>query len=185
MIRKRKSRGPSQINASSMADIAFLLLIFFLVTTTVNVDKGLFVILPPWSDEEPPEADINDRNAFVILLNNRDQLLVEGELMKVKRLKENVVEFLENPYRKGHLSESPLKAVVSFKNDRGTSYDAYIQVWNELKAAYAELWDKEAMRQFGVEYAELKGDIKRQKSVRAVYPMRISEAEPENVAKAE
>ena len=168
-----------------MADIAFLLLIFFLVTTTVNVDKGLFVVLPPWSDDIPPVVEINDRNTFVILLNSYDQLLVEGELLKVKRLKEEVIEFLDNPSRKAHLADSPTKAVISFKNDRDTTYDSYIQVWNELKASYTELCNKEAMNQFGVEYSELKGDIVKQKSVRAVYPMRISEAEPEDVQKSQ
>jgi len=189
MIRKRKSRGPNAINASSMADIAFLLLIFFLVTTTINVDKGIFIILPPWSEEEPEIAKINDRNTFVILLNSHDQLLVKGELMKVERLRENVIEFLENPYRKKTLSESPLKAVVSFKNDRATSYSAYIEVWNELKGAYIDLWNQESRRLYGVDYADLKGnkkeDKEKQKTIRKLYPMRISEAEPDNVTKAQ
>ncbi len=180
---KSRIRPSADIPTSSMADIAFLLLIFFLVTTTMNIDKGLLVILPPWSEEEPPESQINNRNVFFVVLNARNDLLVEGDYADVKNLKEMARDFIANPRRDKTLAQSPEKAVISFKNDRGTSYDMYIQVWNELKAAYNELWDEAAMRDFGVVYSDLNRD--NQKKVRKKFPMKISEAEPENIGGVE
>jgi len=162
-----------------MADIAFLLLIFFLVTTTINVDKGLSIKLPPWPEEPPPPSEIKDRNTFIILVNSRDQMLAEGEYTDVKDLKGMVKEFIDNPYKKTDLAESSQKAVVSFKSDRGTSYGMYIQVLNEIKAAYHQLWDVEAVLLFGKEYNDLVPVQKR--AVRKKYPMKLSEAEPEAI----
>jgi len=172
-------RKLQEINASSMADIAFLLLIFFLVTTTMDIDKGIMTLLPPISEEEPPPPDkANQRNVLDILVNKNDQLLVKGELMDVIELKELAKTHVNNHGNDPRYSLSPQKAIVSLKNDRGTSYEIYITVQNELKAAYNELRDEYAINNFGVKYADLKKE--NQKTVRNEYPLRISEAEPEN-----
>ena len=148
-------RAAPEVNAGSMADIAFLLLIFFLVTTTIPKDSGLNRKLPPIdeSDTEPPI--IKQKNIFTVLLNGKDQLLVEDELMEVKDLRQAAVEFLDNggdgtcAFCKGKKdqssSDNPDKAVISLKNERETSYAAYISVQNELVAAYNELRNRRAL----------------------------------------
>lgn len=176
----KSKRQSNEINASSMADIAFLLLIFFLVTTTIDVDKGILHKLPPWTEEEPPEAESNDRNTLVVLLNSLDQLLVDGEQMQVENLKETTKEFIENPANRPDLAEDPSKAIVSLQNDRGTSYDIYIQVQNELKAAYRELRDEYSMSKYGKMYDDLDRELQK-KIQKDVYPMKISEAEPKEI----
>ena len=181
-----------EVNAGSMADIAFLLLIFFLVTTTMDSDTGLARTLPPIvPEDEPPPPPIKDRNVFRVLLNSQNQLLVGGELMDISELKEAAKEFIENPERKDNLpgfkeKEVPLlgvveisKGVISLQSDRQTEYQAYLMVQNELAAAYNELRQSLAQKQFGKDYADLEDDER--KAVREVYPQRISEAEPKNV----
>lgn len=177
---RSKSRTSNEINASSMADIAFLLLIFFLVTTTIDVDKGILHKLPPWSEEEPPEVDNNDRNTLIVLVNAMDMLLVDGKEMQVEDLKATAKEFIDNPAKRPDLAESPSKAVVSLQNDRGTSYDIYIQVQNELKAAYRELRDDYSMKNYGKTYEDVAPE--KQKLIQKdIYPMKISEAEPKEI----
>jgi biopolymer transport protein ExbD len=182
MLQKKsnRSRLTTEISTGSMADIAFLLLIFFLVTTTIQVEKGILHQLPPWTEEEPPEAEKNDRNMFVVLINANDQLLVEGQQMKVDNLKEKSKRFIDNRGKREDLSDSPDEAVISLQNDRGTSYDMYIQVQNELKAAYNEVRDEWAMQQYGRKMDNLPGP--KQDSVKDEYPMKLSEAEPKQTA---
>jgi len=170
-----------EINAGSMADIAFLLLIFFLVTTTMDVDTGLVRKLPAMPEEEDiiDDSQIKARNIYVVLVNAKDQLLVEEELMDISQLRDGAKAFLNNWGKNPDLSDSPQKAIISLQNDRGTSYEMYIQVQNELSAAYRELRDAEAQRKFGVYYAELEGALK--KEVRKMYPEKISEAEPKKI----
>lgn len=182
MMKKKQGRDrlTNEVNAGSMADIAFLLLIFFLVTTTIEVDKGILHKLPPWSEEEPPEVEIHDRNSFVVLINSRDQLLVEGEPMEVDRLREKAKQFIDNRGRRDDLSDTPDEAVISLQNDRGTSYDIYIQVQNELKAAYNELRDDYAMQEFSRKMDNLPPAQKRK--VKEEYPMKLSEAEPKQTS---
>ncbi|MFK7903474.1 MAG: ExbD/TolR family protein [Chitinophagales bacterium] len=175
---KGKKRKLQEINASSMADIAFLLLIFFLVTTTMDVDKGLLVLLPPYSEEPPPETKENQRNVLDILVNSRDQLLVKGELMEVRDLKDMAIKHVNNRKVNPKYSDSPQEAVVSLKSDRGTSYDIYITVQNELKSAYNQMRNEYAKQKFGLQYDDLSRED--QKSVRQEYPLKISEAEPED-----
>lgn len=174
-------RELQEINASSMADIAFLLLIFFLMVTTMDQDRGLTVKLPPIpEDDEIIDQDINRRNVLNILVNTRDQMLVNDQLIDVSELRQMTLDFVQNNGVNPKYSDSPQKAVVSLKNDRGTSYDIYIQIHNELKAAYNEMWDAEAQRLYSMNYADLETKEKRLE-VRKVAPYRISEAEPENV----
>ena len=165
---KKKSRPTTEVNAGSMADIAFLLLIFFLVTTTMATDKGISMILPPKPDpnEPPPEVKENDRNIFKIQANSKDMLLVEEEPMQdISELKPMIKEFILNfgrpseealaiynslpptmksfvsAYgRKPTSSDGPDKAIVSFKADRGTSYELFINVLDEINAAYNEVY---------------------------------------------
>ena len=173
-------RSLPEINAGSMADIAFLLLIFFLVTTTMDVDTGLVRKLPAMPEEEIlDDSQIKARNIYVVLVNAKDQLLVEEELMDISQLREGTKRFLDNWGKDPNLSDNPQKAIVSLQNDRGTSYEMYISVQNELSAAYRELRDREAQKKFGVNYMELKGDNK--KEIRKMFPEKISEAEPKNV----
>jgi biopolymer transport protein ExbD len=177
----RKSRQIPEINAGSMADIAFLLLIFFLVTTSIDSDKGIPIKLPPKLDpNQPPPPTIKARNVYEVLINSNNQLLVENNWMDISDLTENTKRFITNNGVNPDLSENPDKAVVSLKNDKGTSYGAYIMVQNELKRAYNELRDDYSQEMFGKNYADLPKGGKQQQDVAKKYPQKISEAEPED-----
>jgi biopolymer transport protein ExbD len=170
-----RHRPNNEINTGSMADIAFLLLIFFLVTTTISEDKGILVKLPPWSLDQPEVTDVKQRNVFSVLINSNNELLVRKVPMDIKDLKSNVKNFILNPNQDFSLSEDPTKAVISLKNDRGTQYKTYIEVYNELKTAYNELWEETAMSRFGKSLQEL--SVERQKQIKDDIPLVISEAE--------
>ena len=194
-------RESPEINAGSMADIAFLLLIFFLVTTTMDVDTGLTRKLPPPIEEElenPPE--IRERNVFQVLVNANDDLLVEGEPMLVSNLRAEAKLFIvgdasDESMPEFKYTDVPLlgkmlvsKQIVSLQNDRGTSYEMYIKVQNELVGAYNEVREEYAQQKFGKTMQQLEDGaqatelFKEQlKAVKKVYPQRISEAEPKNV----
>ncbi len=181
-----------EVNAGSMADIAFLLLIFFLVTTTMDTDTGLARMLPPPvpKDQEPPPP-INDRNVFSVLLNSNNQLLVEGKPMRVEELKDAAKDFILNPNRKEDLPDfkekeveffgvvEVSKGVISLQNDNGTQYQMYLTVQNELQRAYTELRNELAKRKWGKDYDKLSDE--QQDAIRDIYPQKISEAEPKNI----
>ncbi len=171
-------KKPPEINASSMADIAFLLLIFFLVTTTIVEDKGVLVKLPPWSNEPPETQQMKTRNVYSVLVNAENQLLVRGEPTQLKDLRENTKKFISNPERLPNLAEDPKKAIVSLRNDRGTKYETYLEVYNELKAAYNELRNELAQRRHGKDFEFCTRDQRTQ--IRSELPLVISEAEPTN-----
>jgi biopolymer transport protein ExbD len=184
---RKRSRQSTEVNAGSMADIAFLLLIFFLVTTTMASDKGLMIILPPKPDPNVPPPDIskNQRNIFKILANSKDQLLVEDEPFEnVRELRKKVKEFVLNYGKNPKLSDSPEEAVVSFKSDRGTSYETYISVLDELQGAYYEIY-AEKVGLTPEQYRKL--DRKNPKELELYnkgkegIPMNISIAEPTNI----
>lgn len=169
-----------EINAASMADIAFLLLIFFLMVTTIETDEGLSRKLPPMP--EPNQeiiSEVNKRNVFEVRVNSNDQLLVEGEYATIETLKELTKAFILNYGKKSNLSDNPQEAVVSLKNDRGTSYKIYIAVQNELAAAYNEIRNARARELFGSTFNEISED--EQEKIKDEFPMKISEAEPENI----
>jgi biopolymer transport protein ExbD len=188
-----KKRATPEINASSMADIAFLLLIFFLVTVTMDVDTGITRKLPP-PVEDNSSVDFNQRNIFEILVNSANMLLVEGKPGNLETLKDETKNFFLNPTDDPNLPEKKLeqvdligsvyisKGVVSLKNDRGTSYDVYIRVQNELTRAFQEMRDELSVEKFGTKYNNL-SDPAKQEAVQAVIPIAISEAEPEDVGK--
>ena len=169
----------NEINAGSMADIAFLLLIFFLVTTTIAEDKGILVKLPPWSDEEPDITKLKERNVFSVLVNAQNQLLVREEPARIGELRERAKEFIMNPSNRPDLAEGPKNAIISLKNDRGTDYDTYLAVYNELKGAYDDLWDELSQRRYGEPYSE-EMPFAQRKAIRDEIPMVLSEAEPTN-----
>lgn len=172
---RAKDRMKNEVNAGSMADIAFLLLIFFLVTTTILEDSGILVKLPEWSDEPPDDIQLNSRNIYSVLVNANNDLLVRKKPMAVRELREDTKLFITNPNNDPTLSDSPTQAIVSLKNDRGTSYKAYMEVYNELRAAYNEIWDEQAQIRYGKNYDDC--TKAEQKGIRDDFPLVISEAE--------
>ena len=204
---KRKS---PEVNAGSMADIAFLLLIFFLVTTTIETDSGINRKLPPMEEQIDPPI-IRQKNIFTVVVNKNNQLLVEEELTDIKDLRNLAVDFLDNgggsgeeacDYCQGNRdprsSDNPDKAIISLKNDRETEYKVYIAVQNELVAAYNVLRNREFARLYPNEaltYIEAdlrysdprtspddKSSLKEKLDViKALYPQKLSEAEPSKV----
>lgn len=186
------ARKTPQVNAGSMADIAFLMLIFFLVTTTMEVDTGIMRQLPPplLPDQETP--DINQRNIMKILVNSSDRLLVNDKIGNIKTLRDDVFDFMsihQNDPDYPEVTEKYIdnlgevlttKGLISLKNDRGTSYEMYIKVQNEIAAAFKELKDQVAMTHFGRKYEKLVFDEQRDAVNKAV-PIRVSEAEPEDI----
>lgn len=189
----RRIRKMQEINGGSMADIAFLLLIFFLVATTINVDSGLPRRLPPpVQDDQKTEVDIKKRNIMVVLINKSDQLLVQGDRVDISQLRDRAKEFMLNSADDPELPEKlPVdvpffgtrmvakNSVISLQNDRGTSYEAYIQVQNELDAARNELRNQISQRKWNKDYSELEKE--KQKAVKKIIPTPISEAEPKNL----
>lgn len=191
---KNKKETPD-LNASSTADIAFLLLVFFLVSTTMNSDTGLARMLPPMVPPDQSDAPIiKERNVFTVQLNYQNQLLVCGEWMdNVNKLKARAKEFIANPNDDPNLPEKteqevPLfgtvrvsKGVISLQNDRGSQYQAYLKVQNELQAAYTELRDELAKQKFHKAFADCADEEK--DAIKKIYPQKISEAEPKNYKK--
>ena len=173
-----RDRMKNEINAGSMADIAFLLLIFFLVTTTIAEDKGVLVKLPPWSNEPPENLKMNTRNVYSVLVNADNQLLVRGEPMQLDDLKDNTKLFISNPRGEEDKAENPKKAIISLKNDRGTKYKTFLTVYNELKAAYTELRNEASEKRYGRLYDLI--DKEERKIIRNEIPLVISGAEPTN-----
>jgi biopolymer transport protein ExbD len=188
----RNKKEIPEINAGSMADIAFLLLIFFLVTVTMDVDTGITRKLPP-PVEDNSNIDINQRNIFEVLINSANMILVEGKPGNLATLKEDTKTFFLNPGNDPHLPEKKQervellgdvfisKGVISLKNDRGTSYEIYIKVQNELTRAFQEMRDELSVEKFGAKYDKLSPE--KQDAIQTVIPMAISEAEPEDIGK--
>ena len=189
----RKKRKVPAMNATSSADIAFMLLIFFLITTSMDTDKGLARRLPPPvpKDQKSEDVDIKKRNLLAILRNSNNQILCGDQFIDIKQLKDRVKEFIDNPYNDEHKPEKievdvpffgkqmvTKNHIISLMNDRGTEYQAYIDVQNELAKAYNELRNDVSQKKFGKAFAVLDDD--QQKAVQMIYPQKISEAEPKN-----
>ena len=189
------SKKTPELNSASSADIAFLLLSYFLMTTTMNQDSGLQRRLPPIPDEnqEVQDQKVNRRNIIIVRINSADRLFAGNEPMDVSFLKDKVKEFLVNPNNdpdlperspkeiEGFVTYNVSKGIISLQNDRGTSYKAYIAVQNELVKAVNELRDEFAKAHFGKAYLNLNTD--QQRIVREAIPQNISEAEPKDVSK--
>ena len=187
-----KKKVPA-MNTSSTADIAFLLLCYFLMTTTMGSQTGLSRRLPPMPDKNQKVEDqkVNRRNIIVVKINSADRLLAGNEALDVSLLKDKIKEFLSNPADDPNLPEKEMKdieglgqwpvskGIISLQNDRGTSYQAYIAVQNELVKAVNELRDEFAMQRYGKKFSLLDED--KQDIVKKVVPQNISEAEPKDV----
>ncbi len=189
-----------------MADIAFLLLIFFLVTTTMETDRGISRKLPPMQDEDVVPPVIKQKNIFTVIVSRDNQLLVEDQLMELKDLRQAAVDFLDNGAGTGEeacdfcqgakdpqSSDNPEKAIISLVNDRKTEYRTYISVQNELVAAYNVLRNREAQRLFNMEFTKMESNYndvnwrgnkeqlkERIEQIKTMYPQKLSEAEPKN-----
>ncbi len=187
-------RKTPEIPSASMADIAFMLLIFFITATSMDVDSGLERVLPqmpPPNQEQDDTPPIKERNVFTVLLDQYNRLMVEGEIMRVEDLRERAKEFILNPNDLETLPEKkpteiPLigeypvtKGVISLRNDHGTQYGTYIAVQNELVAAVNEVRDELSTQKFGKKYADLTSEQK--DAIRDAIPSRISEAEPKTI----
>ena len=181
----RNRRELPEINAGSMADIAFLLLIFFLVTTTMDVDSGISRKLPPMPEENVDIPEIHKKNIFVVLINKNNKILagigsptniieINGD-GSISSLKDDVKTFITNNGRNPNSSDSPDKAVVSLQNQEGTAYKTYIQVQNELTKAYNELRNEKSNLDYGKDFNRLNNEEK--KKIKDFYPMKVSEAE--------
>ena len=189
-----KKKVPA-MNTSSTADIAFLLLCYFLMTTTMGSQTGLSRRLPPMPDKNQKVEDqkVNRRNIIVVKINSADRILAGSEPIDVSQLKDKVKEFLANPNDDPTLPEKEVqniegfgdcpvsKGVISLQNDRGTSYQAYIAVQNELVRAVNELRDEFSVKNWGRRFAQLDED--KQGIVKKAIPQNISEAEPKDVGK--
>lgn len=204
-----RRKGAPEVNAGSMADIAFLLLIFFLVTTTIETDAGLDRMLPPI---EPPDTDvvIKQKNIFTVSINKSGQLLVEEQLMDLEDLRDAAIAFLDNGgaaqgspdycsycqgKRDASSSDNPQKAIISLKNDRETSYKTYITVQNELVGAYNDLRNRESRRLYGRDFIEMESEYlnpetpssvrdelkEKVQRIQELFPQKLSEAETSKI----
>jgi biopolymer transport protein ExbD len=204
-----RRKGAPEVNAGSMADIAFLLLIFFLVTTTIETDAGLDRMLPPI---EPPDTDvvIKQKNIFTVSINKSGQLLVEEELMSLEDLRDAAIAFLDNGgapagspeycnycqgKRDASSSDNPQKAIISLKNDRETAYKTYITVQNELVGAYNDLRNRESRRLYNRDFTDMESEYlnpetpssvrdelkEKVQRIQELFPQKLSEAETSKI----
>jgi len=193
---ERKKRKVGQINASSMADISFLLLIFFLVTTSMNVGTGLSRRLPPPVPDQQKlkSADIKKRNIFILRITNQNEIIAQGEKTDIRQLRQKVIQFIKNENNDPNLPERitedvPLLGkvtytknhIISVETDAEARYQTYIDVQSELVAAYNELRDEYAMQRFGKHYHYLGEDL--QRAIQNTFSQRISEVQTENLTK--
>ena len=194
-----KNKKAPEINASSQADIAFTVLIFFLVVSTMDIDTGIVRMLPPMADPNVKQEDIKvkERNLLLVFVAGSGNIMAGGKVISLDALKEKAKEFILNPLDDKDLPEKkptdiempdgskwtyPVsEGVISLQNTRDTSYQRYIQVQNELTRAFNEVRDEVAMAKFGKKFADL--DEAERKVITKAIPMKISEAEPRKMIK--
>jgi biopolymer transport protein ExbD len=183
-MRLQSKQRQAELNTSSVADIAFLLLSFFLMTTVISEDKGLALNLPEWRDK-PIEKPVAERNLFKIQLNSSDEAMIEGErVIDLIGLRAKIKNFILNNGRDPLSSDSPQHAIISLKSDRGTSHGFFISTLDEIQAAYYEIYAEnagmttEAYRRLDYSDKRNKHVIERAKNG---IPMNISLAEPSSV----
>jgi len=169
-------RKLEEINAGSMADIAFLLLIFFLVTTTMESNYGIRRKLPPIETSDVDRPIIKKKNVLEIVINGNDQMMIEEEPAELKDVKKTAIEFITNNGKDPKSSDNPQKAVISLKHTRETSYKEYISVYNELIAAYNEIRNRYAKQKYGKPFDKLTEE--EQKVVKDAFPQKIAESTP-------
>jgi len=165
---KRRQRVEAEIPSASMADIAFELMIFFLVATTFDVDTGIGLVLPP-AAETTEQVKVKQSDIAKLLVNAAGEVLLDGELITIPQIRETV---------KNKIKQNP-KLIVSIKTDRETNYSRYIEVLDELKLAYNDLREEYSLRTYGKSFKDLNRD--QQEEVKKEIPIRISIAEPEEV----
>ncbi|MDX1672364.1 MAG: biopolymer transporter ExbD [Balneolaceae bacterium] len=176
---KKESRDDAEIPSASLADIAFLLLIFFLLVTTIDVDSGIGLVLPPEPEENQDPPPVKERNMLKILVNAQGMVLLDEEPTSITEVKDKVIEFVDNKGQDPNLSESPQKAIVSIKTDRRTPYKTYIDMLDEVMGAYADLRNRASQAEFGRPYDTLEDESDAQQKIKELYPKKISIAEPE------
>ena len=194
-----KKKNIPEINASSQADIAFTVLIFFLVVSTMDIDTGIVRVLPPMADPNVKQEDIKvkERNLLLVFVSGSGNIMAGGKVISLNALKDKAKEFILNPLDDGNLPEKKVteiempdgskwsypvsEGVISLQNTRDTSYQVYIQVQNELTRAFNEVRDEVAMSKFGKKFADL--DEAERKVITKAIPMKISEAEPRKMGK--
>lgn len=184
-------RKVQEVNAGSMADIAFLLLIFFLVATTMSKDFGINRVLPPYQEDQEQEMQVKERNLFMVLVNRSNAIMAKSEPIQLEQLRPRVKEFFLNRNDSPDLPEIEIKniellgnvrvskGIVSLTNDRGAHYETYIAVQNELTKAFNELRDETSQMYFKKKFNDLTED--QQKAIAAAVPIAISEAEPREI----
>jgi len=181
MIGKDREREDPEVGGAGMADIAFLLLIFFLLVTTIDVDTGIGLQLPPAPDENQEPPPIKTRNMMKILVNSAGQVMMgtgETQPTPITQVKQKLKDFVTNRGQDPSLSDSPDKAIVSIKTQRETPYKVYINMLDEVMGAYAELRNQASQQQFGVPYGQLDDNSEEKQTVQDTYPKKISIAEP-------
>ena len=194
-----KNKKAPEINASSQADIAFTVLIFFLVVSTMDIDTGIVRVLPPMADPNVKQEDIKvkERNLLLVFVSGSGNIMAGGKVITLDALKDKAKEFILNPLDDKDLPEKkptvldmpdgskwtyPVsEGVISLQNTRDTSYEVYIQVQNELTRAFNEVRDEVAMAKFGSKFADLSEEER--KVITKAIPMKISEAEPRKKVK--
>lgn len=188
-------RKPPTLNGTQTADMAFIMVCFFMMVTTMGSEFGLIRMLPPWVEDHDAVEPINRRNVFIVGISQNNELLVQNEHVEVRDIREMVKEFFdlsndcetcpEKEYQElpyiGNIKVNK-GALVSLQNDRSTGYRIYIQVQNEIAAAINELRDDFSMQRFGMKYDDLTS-TQQEVVGRQVYPMAISEAEPRNISR--
>lgn len=179
MLIKKRQRDDAEIPSASLADIAFLLLVFFLLVTTIDVDTGIGLVLPPEPEENQEPPPIKERNMLKILVNAQGMVLMDEEPTSISEVKQKVKDFVDNNGEDPDLSESPDKAIVSIKTDRQTPYSVYIDMLDEVVGAYDELRNTASQSRFGRSYESLDENSEEYQTVRDLYPKKISIAEPD------
>ena len=194
-----KNKKIPEINASSQADIAFTVLIFFLVVSTMDVDTGIVRVLPPMPDPNVKQEDVKvkERNLFLVFVSGSGQIMAGGKVIPIHQLKDKAKEFILNPMNDKNLPEKVEKdiempdgskwkypvseGVISLQNTRDTDYQVYIKVQNELTRAFNEVRDEVSMMKFGKKFADL--DKPEGSVITKAVPLKISEAEPRKMGK--
>ena len=178
---KKKERSEAEIPTASMADIAFLLLIFFLVTTTIDVDTGIGMVLPPKLEDDVDPPPVKERNMLKILVNETGQVLLEDKPSAVNLIRDEVRKHVTNMGQDPNYSERPGVAVISIKTSSQTPYNSYIEVLDEVWMGYFEIWDNEARSLGHLDYTGYIDALGEGENViRDKFPAAISIAEPDD-----
>jgi biopolymer transport protein ExbD len=180
MLLGKREREDAEVPGSSLADIAFLLLIFFLLVTHINVDTGIGLVLPPKPKPNQPPPKIKKRNILDILVNSQGQVLINDTPTPISQVKQKVKSFINNKGQNPNLSDSPKKAVVSIKTSRQTTYAIYISMIDKVVGAYQDLRNAASQTRYGKNYDQLKNGSAAQKAIQKLYPKQISIAKPES-----